>query len=116
MIIEKQIRNIFSDETISPDADKFLDKLHTTREQRARRTQIITYGASALVVVLLVGLIAITQLNNNGVEDQYYSDIEMNDEMFDEYYDEMMVYLVEESDDIWSTMEFFYEIENETEE
>jgi hypothetical protein len=109
MKIEKQLQNMFSDETTSPDADNFLDKLHSTRKQRARRTQRLTYSISALVVVLLVGALTITQLNNNSFENQYYTDIEMTDEMFDE----MMVYLVEESDDIWSTMEFFYEIENE---
>jgi hypothetical protein len=109
MKIEKQLQNMFSDETTSPDADNFLDKLHSTRKKRARRTQRLTYSISALVVVLLVGALTITQLNNNSFENQYYTDIEMTDEMFDE----MMVYLVEESDDIWSTMEFFYEIENE---
>jgi hypothetical protein len=109
MKIEKQLQNMFSDETTSPDADNFLDKLHSTRTQRARRTQRLTYSISALVVVLLVGALTLTQLNNNSFENQYYTDIEMTDEMFDE----MMVYLVEESDDIWSTMEFFYEIENE---
>ena len=115
MKIEKQLKNIFSDESTSPDADNFLGKLHSTRKQRAHRTQRLTYGVSAFVVVLLVGVLAITQLNKNEVEYPYYSEIEMTDEIIDEYYDEMMVYLVEESDDIWSTMEFFYEIENETE-
>jgi len=113
MKIEKQIQNMFSDETTSPNADNFLDKLHSARKQRSRRSQKLTYGVSALVVVLLAGALTITQLNNDNYENQYYTDIEMTDEMIDEYYDEMMVYLVEESDDIWSTMEFFYEIENE---
>ena len=113
MKIEKQIQNMFSDETTSPNADNFLDKLHSTRKQRARRSKRLTYGASALVITLFVGVLAVTQLNNDNYGNQYYTDIEMTDEMFDEYYDEMMVYLVEESDDIWSTMEFFYEIENE---
>ena len=56
--------------------------------------------------MLLIGILAITQLNNNNSDNQYITDAEMTEEMLDEYYDELMVYLVEESDDIWSTMSF----------
>jgi hypothetical protein len=118
MDIEKQIHKLISEDQLQLDSDKFLDKLHKTQSRKARNQQRITYIISSLIVVLLVGILSITQLNNTNSNlqyGQYFSDIEMSDEMMDEYYEELMVYLVDDSDDIWSTLEFFYEIENQTE-
>lgn len=113
MNIEKQIQSMFSDDSSTIDADNFLDKLHSKRESRIRNQQRLSYGVSSFVVVLLVGILAITQLNNNAVDIQYYVDASITEEMMEEYYDELAVYLVEQSDDIWATMEFFYEVNNQ---
>ncbi len=112
MNIEKQIKNLFSYDSSTIDADKFLDRLHATREKKIRNQQRFSYGISSLVVVLLVGILAITQLNNNAFDIQYtqsFLDVGISEEMLDEYYNDLAVYLVEESDDIWATMEFFYD-------
>ncbi len=112
MNIEKQIQSLFSDDSSTIDADNFLDRLHTTRERKIRNQQRLSYSISSLVVVLLVGILAITQLNNNAFDVQYtqsFADAGISEEMLDEYYNDLAVYLVEESDDIWATMEFFYE-------
>jgi len=118
MNIEDKIQNLITKENTPIDADNFLDKLHNRREQKLRNRQRWTLGVSALIVVLLVGALSISQLwqsnyKINNVE--YLLEAEMSDEMLNEYYEELMVYLVSESDDIWSTIEFFYEIENNTE-
>jgi len=60
-----------------------------------------------------VGALAFTQLSNNASSIQYENYIiseNISDDMAEEYYDELAVYLVENSDDIWSTMEFFYDV------
>lgn len=115
MNIEKQFQNLFSNDSSTIDADNFLDKLHATREKKIRNQQRFSYGISSLAVVLLVGILAITQLKNTATDiqyNQYYTDMDITEEMMEEYYDEMAVYLVEQSDDIWTTMEFFYEVNN----
>lgn len=112
MNIEKQIQNLFSDEHAVIDADNFLDRLHTTREKRIRNQQRLSYGISMSVIVVLVGVLAFTQLSNNASSIQYEEYLiseNITEEMAEEYYDELAVYLVENSDDIWSTMEFFYD-------
>ncbi len=117
MNIEKQIQSLFSDDHSKIDAGNFLDKLHATQERKIRNKQQFYYGVSSLVVVLLVGILAITQLNNNSSDiryNQYFTDINIAEEMMEEYYDELAVYLVEQSDDIWATMEFFYEVNNQS--
>ncbi len=117
MNIEKQIQNMFSDDSSTIEADNFLDKLHATRERKIRNQQRFSYGLSSLVVVLLVGILAITQLNNNASDlqyNQYFADVDITEEMMEEYYDELAVYLLEQSDDIWATMEFFYDVNNES--
>ncbi len=115
MNIEKQIQNLFFDDHSTIDAGNFLDKLHATRESRIRNQQRVSYGISSLVVVLLVGILAITQLDNNASDiqyNQYFADVNITEEMMEEYYDEIAIYLVEQSDDIWTTMEFFYDVNN----
>ncbi|NHZ85094.1 MAG: hypothetical protein GWP19_04340 [Planctomycetia bacterium] len=112
MNIEKQIQSLFSEEHAVIDSNSFLDRLHSTREKRIRNQQRISYGISMSVIVLLVGILAITQLDNNAFDiqyNQYFADAGISEEMLDEYYNDLAVYLVEESDDIWATMEFFYE-------
>lgn len=117
MNIEKQIQSLFTDDYSSIDTDNFLDKLHATRERKIRNQQRFSYGVSSLVVVLLIGILAITQLNNNNYDiqnNQYFIDTNITEEMVEDYYDELAVYLVEQSDDIWTTMEFFYDVNNHT--
>ena len=111
MNIEKQIQNLFTEEHADINPDSFLDRLHNTREKRLRNQQRLSYGISMSVIVLLVGVLAFTQLSNNASSIQYEEYIiseNFTEEMTEEYYDELAVYLVENSDDIWSTMEFFY--------
>ena len=112
MNIEKKIQNLFTEEYADINPDSFLDRLHNTREKRIRNQQRLSYGISMSVIVLLVGVLAFTQLSNNASSIQYEDYIiseNISDEMAEEYYDELAVYLVENSDDIWSTMEFFYD-------
>lgn len=116
MNIEDKIQKLFTDENSSIDADRFLDNLHKTREKKMQNRQRLSYGISSLVVILLVGIVSITQLNNNSIDmplEQYYSTEEMSDEMIEEYYNDLMIYLADQSDDIWSTMDLYYEVNNE---
>ena len=112
MNIEKQIQNLFSEEHADINPDSFLDRLHNTRERNIRNQQRLSYGISMSVIVLLVGVLAFTQLSNNASSIQYEEYIiseNISDEMAEEYYDELAIYLVENSDDIWATVEFFYD-------
>ena len=112
MNFEDQLQNLLKDGQPELNTDGFLNKLHATRAKRLRNRQRFTQGISATVIVLLVGVLTITQLDKEAPYDQYnqyYADLGMTEEMLEEYYDDLAVYLVEESDDIWATMEFFYE-------
>lgn len=116
MDLEKNIQNLFDDQPSEIDADNFLTKLHKTRETRLRNKQRLTYGVSTLAVVLLIGLISITQLTTNSLEtnyDYHLSNGELSEEMQVQYYDELMIYLADQSDDVWSAIELYYEISNE---
>jgi len=116
MNIEKQIQNLFTQDQNHLDADNFLDKLHSARENKLRKQQRFAYGISAMAVILIVGIFAFTQLRNNASDiqyNQYYADAELSEDMIDEYYDDLMIYLAYQSEDIWSTMEFYYEVNSE---
>lgn len=113
MNIEKQIQNLFSEDQNHIEADNFLDKLHRKYENKIRKQQRFTYGISAMAVILIVGIFAFTQLRNDASDvqyNQYYADAELSEDMIEEYYDDLMIYLADQSEDIWSTMEFYYEV------
>ncbi len=117
MNIEKQIQSLFSEEHAEINPDSFLDRLHNTREKRIRNQQRLSYGISMSVIVVLVGVLAFTQLSNNASSIQYEEYLiseNITEEMAEEYYDELAVYLVENSDDIWLTMEFSYDANYQT--
>ena len=117
MNIENQIQNLFSEEPTSLNANRFLEKLHSKREKRIRYQQRLSYGITMSVIVLLVGVIAFTQLSNNASSiqyDEYLISENITEEMAEEYYDELAIYLIENSDDIWTTMEFFYDTNYQT--
>lgn len=117
MDLEQKIQHLLNKNHAEIDADSFLTNLHKTRETRLQNRQRLTYGVSSLVVVLLVGLLSITQLNNNAIDtnyNSYYSSGELTEEMMEEYYNDLMIYLADQSDDVWSTMEFYYEINSES--
>ena len=117
MNIENQIQNLISEEHAVIDPDSFLDRLHSTRQKRNRNRQRLSYGISMSIIVLLVGVIAFTQLSNTASSvqfEEYLISANITDDMAEEYYDELAVYLVESSDDIWSTMEFFYDTNYQT--
>ena len=117
MNIEKQIQNLFSEEHANINPDSFLDRLHNTREKRIQNQQRLSYGISMSIIVLLVGVLAFTQLSNNASSvqyEEYFISENITEDMAEEYYDELAVYLVEQSDDIWATMEFFYDANYQT--
>ena len=68
MNIEDKIKNLFTDEKSSINADNFMDNLHKIRERKLQNKQRLSYGISSLVVILLVGIVSITQLNNKQVQ------------------------------------------------
>jgi len=117
MNVEQEIQQLFSDQNSDIDADNFINNLHRTREKRLQNKHRLTYGISSFVVVLLVGLISLNQLNNGSTDmqlDYYLSADEMSEEMTEDYYEELMIYLADHSEDVWSTMEFYYEVNNES--
>ena len=116
MDLEQKIQQLYTDQKTEIDADGFIKNLHQTREIRNRNKQRLTYGISSLMVVLLVGIISITQLETNNINtsfDYYFSTEVMNEEMMDEYYNDLMIYLADQSDDLWSTMELYYAMNSE---
>ena len=117
MDLEQKIQHLFKEDNSEIDADQFLTNLHNTRETRLRNKQRLTYGVSSFIVILLIGFVSITQLNTNSIDmnyDYYYSSGEMTEEMIEEYYNDLMIYLADQSDDIWSTMELYYEVNSES--
>jgi len=117
MDFEDQIKSIIRAGESIPDQDQFISRLHQRRRQEILNRHRLFSGVSALALVVMVMLLAISQLNNQPgypPEKEYYSEMtEPDSAQIAEFLDEAALYLLDQSDDIWSTLEFLTEIQYE---
>jgi hypothetical protein len=102
------------DETI--DEERFLLRLESRRREAAERKERLISGVSAVLLLLFVGYGVISQLDPGGLDD-WYTDISetqwVDPAVEAQFIDDLAYYLVEESEDIWSTLEFLETVEYE---
>jgi len=113
MNFESKLKKIFEPVNVEIQADSFLDNLHQVRNRQEIRLQRLKSGIITSTFVLILGIITLLKLNDNAAGLQKYNyelfQLGMTEESQAEFNDEMAFYLVNDSDDIWSTLSFFYE-------
>ena len=104
---------IVSNHTVT-DSDDFIERLHTRRRKSALQRQQRKAGIMAFALVALVTIFSQLQINSTAnrlalLEENYLSpDYLATTEQF---VDEAAMFLLNQSDDIWATLEFFDAIE-----
>ncbi len=113
MNFESKLKKIFEPVNVEIQADSFLDNLHQVRNLQEIRLQRLKSGIITSTFVLILGIITLLKLDDNAAGLQKYNyelfQLGMTEESQAEFNDEMAFYLVNDSDDIWSTLSFFYE-------
>jgi len=113
MNFESKLKKIFEPVNVEIQADSFLDNLHQVRKLQEIRLQRLKSGIITSTFVLILGIITLLKLDDNAAGLQKYNyelfQLGMTEESQAEFNDEMAFYLVNDSDDIWSTLSFFYE-------
>ena len=113
MNFESKLKKIFEPVNVEIQADSFLDNLHQVRKLQEIRLQRLKSGIITSTFVLILGIITLLKLNDNAAGLQKYNyelfQLGMTEESQAEFNNEMAFYLVNDSDDIWSTLSFFYE-------
>jgi len=113
MNFESKLKKIFEPVNVEIQADSFLDNLHQVRNRQEIRLQRLKSGIITSTFVLILGIITLLKLDDNAAGLQKYNyelfQLGMTEESQAEFNDEMAFYLVNDSDDIWSTLSFFYE-------
>ncbi len=117
MDFEDQLKSVIRSGENMPDQEQFISRLHHRRRQELLNRHRLFSGVSALVLLVMVTLLAISQLNDQPgylPEEEYYSMMDEPDSVqIAEFLDEAVLYLLDQSDDIWSTLEFLTEIQYE---
>ena len=90
-------------------SDIFLKNLHLERLRRSEKKLKLYNGVVSFCFVIALGFITMNQLTND--PDVYasvdlYSYQEMDEET-EEYMNDLAFYLINTSDDIWQTIDFF---------
>jgi hypothetical protein len=113
MNFESKLKKMFEPINAAIQADSFLDNLHQVRNRQEIRLQRLKSGIITSTFVLILGIITLLKLDDNAAGLQKYNyelfQLGMTEESQAEFNDEMAFYLVNDSDDIWSTLSFFYE-------
>jgi len=100
------------------DPELFLDRLHANRVKQETNRQRTVSGIYASVLVLFIGVFTTLQLVNDPsqalVVDIFpETEISEQDPDSEAYLDDLALLLVDKSDDVWTTLEFFEEIDYE---
>ena len=109
MNIEEQFKKLLNSSSDAIDSDIFLKNLHLERLRRSEKKLKLYNGAVSFCFVIVLGFITMNQLTND--PDVYasvdlYSYQEMDEET-EEYMNDLAFYLINTSDDIWQTIDFF---------
>ena len=109
MNVEEQFKKLLNTPSNTIDSDVFLKNLHSERLRRTEKKLKLYNGALSFCFVIVLGFITMNQLTND--PDVYasvdlYSYQEMDEET-EEYMNDLAFYLINTSDDIWQTIDFF---------
>ena len=115
MNFEEKLQKSFSSTSEMLDPEQFINKLTTARYAQAlKRSQAIS-GYLALIVVLFVGILGYNELDQGAIlmEGSYYysTTIDFDQDEDSEYIDDLVLYIMEQEEDIWMTFSFLDELE-----
>ena len=109
MNVEEQFKKLLNTSSDTIDSDVFLKNLHSERLRRTeKKLKLCNVGLSFCFVIVL-GFITMNQLTN---EPDVYASVDLYsyqemDEETEEYMNDLAFYLINTSDDIWQTIDFF---------
>ena len=109
MNIEEQFKKLLNASSDTIESDVFLKNLHSERLRRTEKKLKLYNGALSFCFVIVLGFITMNQLTN---EPDVYASVDLYsyqemDEETEEYMNDLAFYLINTSDDIWQTIDFF---------
>ena len=104
---------IVSNHTVT-DSDDFIERLYTRRRKSAMQQQQRKSGVMAIALVALVTIFSQLQINSTTSRLAFLEENYVSAEDFaisEQFMDETALFLLNQSDDIWATLEFFDDID-----
>jgi len=114
MNYESRLTEITAGNHTIPDSDDFIERLHTRRKKAAVQQQQRKSGVMALALVVLVTIFSQLQINSTTSRLTFLEENYVSAEDFaisEQFMDETALFLLNQSDDIWATLEFFDDID-----
>ena len=112
MNIEQQIKKIQNEDSGSIDTQSFINNLHMKRAQNNARLSHLINGTVSLCVLALLSILTVSQLayEPGTFASTDLTPLEEMDAETESYVIDLATYLVDSSNDIWNTLDFFEEI------
>ena len=112
MNIEQQIKKIQNEDSGSIDTQSFINNLHTKRAQNNARLSHLINGTVSLCILALFSILTVSQLayEPGTFASTDLTPLEEMDAETESYVVDLATYLVDSSNDIWNTLDFFEEI------
>ena len=112
MNIEQQIKKIQNEDSGSIDTQSFINNLHMKRAQNNARLSHLINGTVSLCILALLSILTVSQLayEPGTFASTDLTPLEEMDAETESYVIDLATYLVDSSNDIWDTLDFFEEI------
>ena len=114
MDFESRLETVIKKDNPAIDHEDFIARLNTRRQKQITARQQIKSGVIAGIMVLAVGLFSQLQINSTTAHLAFLEENYLNKEELannEQFLDDAAVYLLVETDDVWSTLAFFDEID-----
>ena len=117
MAFESKVMDIFADadkgKILNPD--EFIKSLHLARKRSENRKKRFISGIISSAFILMIGILSYLNTDNYAVTsqiyDQYTNELGMSPDMQETYIEDLALYLLDDTDELWSTVMFLYESE-----
>ncbi|MFQ6605804.1 MAG: hypothetical protein ACE5D8_09670 [Fidelibacterota bacterium] len=115
MNVESTLKYMLHHREDQIDSDVLLQRFHSLRAERYRRRSQRVTGIAALLLLGLVSILTLQQISSAPFDSglTVESTDVYEEELTEDVYLEFASYLVDESEDLWETVEFLYDIDYE---
>lgn len=115
MTFESKVMDLFADQSKILDQDAFLKSIHSAYKRSESRKKRFVSSIISSVFILMIGIMSYFNMDNSAVSSQIYgqyaTDLGMSQDMQETYIEDLALYLLDDTDELWSTVMLLYESE-----
>ena len=115
MTFESKLMDLFTDQGKILDQDEFIKSIYSAHRKSENKKKRFVSSVISSVFILMIGFMSYFNMDNSAVTSQIYgkyaTELGMSPDMQETYIEDLALYLLDDTDELWSTVMFLYESE-----